>query len=156
MPLDIDWNEELTGEPRSGIHWHGFFWKGQAGRIFLFKYQAERLPGNHDFDQGDTPAEFVPDNLRRPRLVRGTWTDIDDATAWMREMWDQNTPMTTHKDPDSCQQFARRMGELGKDAVWSWDLPHSGDQTSARIYLVSCPNSMAPELPCPQPPRVRA
>ena len=157
MPApNIDWDEALKGEPLTDIHWHGFFWKGQAARIFLFKYQAERSPGTHDFDQGDTPAEFVPDNLRRPRLVKGTWTDIDAAAAWARMMWDQNAPASTYKDPDDTQRYVRRTAELGSDPVWAWDLPNPGDSTTARVYLVSCPNRMAPELPCPSPPRAGA
>ncbi|QMU72110.1 hypothetical protein [Streptacidiphilus sp. P02-A3a] len=150
---DIDWDEYLKGEPRQGIHWHAFHWKGPSGKLLLFKYQNERVPGTPEFQTSTTPPEALVHHLLKPQLVRATFTDVDAASAWMREQWEADPPQETYKNPDNCQKFARRMIELGKDTIWSWDWPRTGDNVSVRAYMITCPNPADLGIRCPAPPR---
>ena len=153
---DVNWDEILRGEPLEGIHWHCFFWKGQAARIFSMRYQMERTPGTSDFQTMETPAEAVADNLLRPRLVRATCVTAAEAAAWARQMYDENRPASNYKNPDSTQHYMRRSIELGTDAVWRWDTPNPGDSTANWVGLVCCPNRMEPNHACPRPPQSAA
>lgn len=92
-------------------------------------------------------------HLLKPRLVWGTFTDATEAAAWARTQWDADPPTESYKNPDSCQKFARRSAELGQDVVWSWDWPKNGDNTTCRVYLISCPSRSDPSIRCPSPPR---
>ncbi|HTJ72789.1 MAG TPA: hypothetical protein VL551_34945 [Actinospica sp.] len=150
---DINWDEEFRTEPLTGIHWHGFFWKGPAARKFSMRYQVERTPGTSEFETGDTPAEAVSDNLLRPRLVRATFTSADDAADWMRAQYDENRPASDYRNPDDTQWYMRKSIERGGDPVWRWDTPHPGDVTCNWAAVVCCPNRLEPSYPCPRPPQ---
>jgi hypothetical protein len=150
---DIDWDAYMQGPPASGVHWHGFLWKGEAARIFSFKHQAERTAGTPDFAGSNTPPEMTTHHLLKPHLVKATFTNPTEAAAWMRQQWEADPPLETYKNPDSCQKFSRRMAELGKDVVWSWDWPRLGDNTTVRVYMITCPSESDPGIRCPAPPR---
>lgn len=153
---DVNWDELLPGEPKTGLHWHCFFWKGPAVRKFSMRYQVERTPGTPEFQTGDTPAEAVSDNLLRPRLVRATFTDAADAAAWARAMYEENRPASDYTNPDNTQWYMRRSIELALDPVWRWDTPNPGDSTANWAAVVCCPNRMEPSYPCPKPPQSAA
>lgn len=149
---DIDWDTYLQGEPVPGIHWHAFFWKGQSGLIHSYKNQADRTPGTQTFPGSDLPPEATTHHLLKPRLVKATFTDPESAAAWMRKQYEADPPTETYKNPDSCQKFHRRMIELRKDTIWSWDWPKLGDSTTCRAYMITCPSESEPGIRCPAPP----
>lgn len=153
LPDDIDWVGYLKGDPVEGIHWHGFFWRGPAAQIYMYKHQSERTAGTPEFRSGDTPPEMLAHHLLRPRLVRGTFTAPDDVVDWMHQQWKENEPETSHRQPSRMLGYCHRMLTLGKDVVWSWDYPRSGDNTSVRVYGICCPRWDFPDIACPRPPR---
>lgn len=150
----MNWDDEFGTPPKTGIHFHGFTWKGHSSRIFSMKYAAERRPGCVEFETGDTPAEGVSENLLRPRLVRASFFDAREAEAWALEVYAANKPAVypSHKTPENSAQFVRCSIERGTDMVWRWDLPHPGAAMCFMVVLCCCPNGWSPGIPCPTDP----
>jgi hypothetical protein len=148
-----DWDAILKGDPREGLHWHGFVWVGSAGARSDFKRQAERTLGTAEFAESTIPPEMTGWYLAKRRLVKATFTDLDAVAAWLREQRDARPPTgATGRPcgPDCHIRYAVRTLSHGKDDVWSWPI---GTGSEAHIATICCPNEFWPDLPCPAPPR---
>jgi hypothetical protein len=149
----IDWRTVLHGPPSTvpGLHWHGYLWIGRGSLLESYKTQAQRNPGTLEFDSSDLPPESTRHYLLKRRRLLGTFTTPVEAAAWMRRQWDENTPTSTHLDPDDSQQYHEVTLSHQKDSIWSWWQPAPGSGTKVHVAAICCPNEV-PDVPCPQPP----
>jgi hypothetical protein len=148
----LDWRSVLHGDPKPGIHWHGFTWVGRGYQLESFKFQAERTAGTAEFQSSDLPPEMTGWYLHKKRLVKATFTTPGSAAAWMRAQWDENAPTVTHLDADDTQLYHEVTVSHGKDTVWSWWLPQPGSGTKFHVAVICCPNEFW-QIACPQSPK---
>lgn len=100
-----------------------------------------------------TPFRLA-DWLRRPRrLIRSTFADPVEAAKWIRAQAEEVLPFLLHPEEAESLPLARREAgaadtlRWGGDVAWGFPLR---DGRFASFSLISCPNRMAPELPCPE------
>lgn len=153
---DVDWREVLQG-PRStrpGLHWHGYFWRGQRHLLMSFQDRPQRVPGNHEFKYSELPPDATCDNLRRPRkLVKGTWDTPEAAAAWMRRWFDVLAPVGYAHNPANSELYHAVTLSHGKDSAWCWGYPEVTSRSAVHLVVVCCPNEAPDDLPCPTPER---
>ena len=153
------------------MHHHAYLWTGPKSR---FDQEALRRPPHPDppppgskpeliqryrevaaeFPTSDLPPLETAYWLVKPRsLVRGTWSNPADATAWLEAQ------LATHA-PRFAAEAQRDAGHLSRLVTSATRLLASGGDTSHGFYLerpsylslalVTCsPNRARPELPCP-------
>ncbi|MEU3573202.1 hypothetical protein AB0E96_32965 [Kitasatospora sp. NPDC036755] len=86
---------------------------------------------------------------KSPRLIRGTFHEIEDAVAWMADELRQHPfPESYGGSQDARLQYVRdTLGQsAGSDVVWGW-YPNNSQYVSCA--LVTCPR-VEDGLPCPQ------
>ncbi|WP_395294968.1 hypothetical protein ACF9IK_16580 [Kitasatospora hibisci] len=128
------------------MHFHGYEWAGD-GR--LLAREAERRPvEGGGFRLSELPPMMTGWWLLRPALqIRGTWTEPEQATAWLAARYESHTP---GGDPWCPTERRRRYAEerlgRGDDLVWSrW----VSDSRWSGHYVVACPSRAWPGLRCP-------
>ncbi|QOC92789.1 hypothetical protein [Micromonospora craniellae] len=141
-------------------HWHGFGpWVGSRAD---FAKEGPRRPGA---DLGDAETQIFLANTMTPVLTghwllrrnqaaaERTWTDVADATAWMRQVREANPaagfggPLLTVQERIERQRTSL---VLGSDVAWGYYTPAFSYVSFA---AVCCPNRFLPGIVCPSPPR---
>ncbi|MFG1602808.1 hypothetical protein [Actinoplanes sp. NPDC049265] len=140
-------------------HWHGYSWMGASAEL---RNESLRRPGPTGAPETDAfirstlpPLQTGHYLLRRPEAGR-TWTDPDDAIAWLVANYQRHPPMEhpggaqAYVSLDSRKVISRDGLINGVDAWWQY---YTSDQGQVVFAAVCCRHSHRREIPCPMPPK---
>ncbi|MFE4977594.1 hypothetical protein ACFRAR_36490 [Kitasatospora sp. NPDC056651] len=132
------------------MHFHGYEWAGD-GRL-LAKESERRPVDGSGFRLSELPPMMTGWWLLRPAAqIRGTWETATEATEWLANRYEEQTPNgdTWLPIPTRRRHTAAQLAQ-GLDAVWSrW----TSDSRWSGHYVIVCPNRAWPGFPCPAPAR---
>lgn len=120
-------------------HWHAYAYTGH-----------QRPPDREARDPlSPTPPLVVADWLGKPRsMLAGTFTDVDDAMAWLEKQLTETPPLETAVPPALVLDYARaRLAQEPGDQVTRY---YTQSAYACRD-LVRCPQGG----PCPDTPSPR-
>ncbi|MGX1301307.1 hypothetical protein RKD35_002795 [Streptomyces albogriseolus] len=93
--------EKLTSQNWAG-HWHGFGpWIGSGD---TYRQEGRRRPGEHPGDpqtrtflEEKLPPMMTGHWLMRRRQVAATWTDVEEAVAWLKAQYATYSPLVRER-----------------------------------------------------------
>jgi hypothetical protein len=152
-------------------HWHGYLWTGTSKDLkdeSLRRPGAPGAPESQEFLRSSLPPVRLGQYLLRRNAVSAdlTWTDADEAIAWMASTYERHPPMEGDvgfpagrgisplaRDVGlDARRTTSRDGLInGVDAYWQYYTNANGGVIA--YGAVCCPNTHLPEIPCPLPPR---
>ncbi|GAA5047167.1 hypothetical protein HNP84_000426 [Thermocatellispora tengchongensis] len=132
------------------MHWHAYTWIGPGddrGR------EAERRPDSPEFATSPLPPMRTGDWLVKPASrIAGTFSQVQDATAWLAEQYKAAEGLFLHPDRiglDERLEQARDLLARGVDVQWGEWLTGGRFIT---VGVVCCPNRHVRHR-CPAVPR---
>jgi hypothetical protein len=138
-------------------HWHGFGpWVGPRSD---FAKEGLRRPGRDPTDADTqaflantmTPVATGLSLMRRDQAAaERTWTDVEDALAWLRLTWSANPPGTIGLTLSEYIEYDRGYLSSGSDCCMGY---YTSGYSFVSFSVVCCPNHFHPAIPCPLPPR---
>lgn len=129
------------------MHYHGYEWAGDGRQMAR---EPERRPVDPQaFRLSELPPMMTGWWLLRPASqIRGTWHTAPAAADWLVERYEAHTPGGDPWLPTDTRRIrAVERLEGASDVVWARWL---SDTRWTGHYVVTCPNTIHPALPCPR------
>lgn len=148
--------EKLTSQNWAG-HWHGFGpWIGSGD---TYRQEGRRRPGEHPGDpqtrtflEEKLPPMMTGHWLMRRRQVAATWTDVEEAVAWLKAQYATYSPLVREDGKAAyCSlewkvECALDALPRGVDVTWGY---WTQSRMLASYSVVACPNLFQQGIPCP-------
>ncbi|MFJ5777734.1 hypothetical protein [Streptomyces sp. NPDC093094] len=153
------------------MHQHGYQWTGPKER---FDQEALRRPPHPEppppggkpeliqryqevaaeFPTSDLPPLETAHWLIKPRsLVRGTWSEAQEAAEWLGKRWAEHTDRFASAHDRDMTRLSRLVGSAAVQLAAGVDVSYGfylERPAFLHLAVVTCsPNRSMPDLPCP-------